>query len=150
MGAGGETRVFLGKAELFCAAHGLEVAVKMWRGPIPVGRLALLVALVALALGSLAGCSDESAQTENSAYARGHTLYLKVCIACHHADPGQEGNLGPAIANASLELLRAKVLRGEYPEGHTPRRDTKQMPQFQYLESTLPDLAAFLAGPEDR
>jgi hypothetical protein len=67
-------------------------------------------------------------------------------VVCHSSDPTQEGSLGPAIAKASLELLQAKVLRGEYPEGHTPSRDTQQMPQFTYLESSLPDIAAFLAG----
>jgi hypothetical protein len=44
-------------------------------------------------------------------------------------------------------VLEAKVLRGTYPPGYTPRRDTKLMPAMPQLESSISDLAAFLATP---
>jgi hypothetical protein len=43
-------------------------------------------------------------------------------------------------------LLEAKVLRGEYPAGYTPQRNTEQMPRFEYLKANLDDIAAFLAS----
>ena len=110
----------------------------MWRGSLQL--LAMLV------WGALVACSDQKVETETTAYERGQTLYLNICVVCHDADPSLEGGLGPVVAKASLELLRAKVLRGEYPEGFSPLLDTKQMPVFEYLEPHLPDLAAFLAG----
>ena len=115
--------------------------MKIWRESIRL--LAILV------LGALVACSEEKAKTESPAFARGQTLYRNICITCHNMDPNQEGPLGPIISNASLELLRAKILRGEYPEGFSPLRDTKQMPPLAYLEPHLPDLAAFLAGQGD-
>jgi mono/diheme cytochrome c family protein len=114
--------------------------VKIWKER--VGVLALWM------LGALMACSDDAAESKDPAYARGQNIYRNVCIACHHANPSQPGIIGPAIANASLELLEAKVLRGEYPEGYTPQRSTKQMPPLQYLEANLGDLAAYLAGRE--
>ena len=34
----------------------------------------------------------------------------------------EDGSVGPAVAGASRELIEAKVLRGEYPPGYTPKR----------------------------
>jgi mono/diheme cytochrome c family protein len=77
-------------------------------------------------------------------------LYRNICTVCHAADPAQPGVLGPAIAGASRELLEAKLLRGEYPPGHTPARDTQQMPKFSYLEPQIAVIAAYLAVEEGR
>ncbi len=101
---------------------------------------------LALWLAALA-CSSEQAPEQDPAIARGLRTYQNVCIACHNADPAQEGTLGPAIAGASEELLRAKVLRGEYPPGHRPKWPASAaMPQFAYLEERIPDLVAYLAS----
>jgi hypothetical protein len=43
-------------------------------------------------------------------------------------------------------LLEAKLLRGEYPAGYTPKRSTTQMPRFEFLEPNLDDIAAFLVS----
>lgn len=75
---------------------------------------------------------------------RGRQIYQNVCIACHNGDPTQPGSLGPPVAGASLALLEAKVLRGEYPAGYTPLRPSQAMPRFEYLKDRLPDLAAYL------
>lgn len=93
------------------------------------------------------GCSNEAAKEQDPAVTRGRHTYQNVCIACHSADPNQDGALGPAIAGASEELLRAKVLRGQYPPGYAPKRPgSNAMPQFPYLEERIPDLAAYLAN----
>ena len=102
--------------------------------------LAVLPAIVGV------GCSEGSDAPVDPALARGEALYRNICQVCHNSDPNVPGVLGPAIAGAPLELLEAKVLRGEYPTGYTPARDTKQMPQFTYLEPQLADVAAFLAA----
>ena len=103
-------------------------------------------ALLGIALATSVGCS-ESEPSGDPAVATGKRVYQNVCIACHSADPTQDGTLGPALAGASAELLAAKVLRGEYPDGYTPKRPgSAVMPQFAYLEERIPDLAAYLAS----
>ena len=107
------------------------------------GRALLLAALLP---GAWLACSENGGgQASGSAAAqRGQKLYENVCIACHNADPKQDGSLGPALAGASLGLLEAKVLRGEYPPGYTPKRPTHAMPRFDYLKDHLGDIAAYL------
>ncbi|HEX2486641.1 MAG TPA: cytochrome c [Myxococcota bacterium] len=77
--------------------------------------------------------------------ARGRQVYLSVCTACHNADPNQDGSVGPANAGASRARLEAKILRGEYPPGYTPKRPSAVMPRFENLAGSIDDLAAFLA-----
>jgi mono/diheme cytochrome c family protein len=104
-------------------------------------RLGLaLTAILAVA------CTSESEESGDPAVARGEKIYRNICVVCHNADPNQPGQLGPANAGASRELLEAKLLRGEYPAGYTPQRNTQQMPRFEFLEPNLDDLAAFLAS----
>jgi mono/diheme cytochrome c family protein len=75
----------------------------------------------------------------------GEKVYQNVCIACHNGNPNLDGALGPANAGASEELLSAKVLRGEYPLGYTPKRPgSTTMPRFEYLADKIPALAAYL------
>jgi mono/diheme cytochrome c family protein len=103
------------------------------------------LALVAFAVACSESSSDgASADPQQAAVERGRQIYQNVCIACHNGDPSQPGSLGPAIAGASLELLEAKVLRGEYPPGYTPLRPSNAMPRFEYLEGRLGDVAAYL------
>jgi len=82
--------------------------------------------------------------------ARGKRAYLSNCIACHSADPNKAGALGPDIADASLELLEARVLRGEYPAGYTPKRDTRAMIPLAYLERDIDALYAYLQRELER
>ncbi len=103
---------------------------------------------VRLAMLTLLACGDGDQDSGGSdvTLERGHKIYQNVCIACHSRDPSQDGSLGPAVARASLELLQAKVLRGEYPAGYTPKRPgSSVMPRFEYLAEALPDLATYLA-----
>jgi mono/diheme cytochrome c family protein len=102
-----------------------------------------LIATLAMA------CSGESQESGDPAAARGEKIYRNICVVCHNADPNQPGSQGPAIAGASRELLEAKLLRGEYPAGYTPQRDTQQMPRFEFLEPNLDDIAGFLASRKE-
>ena len=59
-------------------------------------------------------------------------------------DPTIDGALGPAVSGSSLELLEARVMRGEYPDGYTPKRSSRVMVALPHLQPRLPELAAFL------
>lgn len=103
-----------------------------------------LALAVLLALG---GCAEESkppAKTAAGDPERGRQVYLAQCTACHAADPAIAGPVGPPIRGSSRALLEAKLLRGEYPPGYTPKRSTALMPKQPQLEPDIPDLAAFL------
>jgi mono/diheme cytochrome c family protein len=77
--------------------------------------------------------------------ARGRAVYMGNCIACHNPDPTQPGALGPEVAGSSHELLEARVRRGLYPPGYTPKRDTAQMVALPHLAKDIDALTAYLA-----
>ena len=108
-------------------------------------RLALAAAL------ALAACSGEPQGELSELAQQGRQLYVDVCIACHNGDPNVDGALGPAIAGSSEELLRAKVLRGEYPPGYLPKRpDSNAMIMLPGFGDKMPALAAYLAEVDER
>ena len=76
---------------------------------------------------------------------RGRAVYIANCSACHAADPSQVGSLGPPVAGSSRELLEARVLHNTYPEGYTPKRDTRAMVALPFLANDIGALAAYLA-----
>jgi mono/diheme cytochrome c family protein len=100
--------------------------------------------VVAAALLAVA-CSE--GPPADDATQRGKQVYQNVCIACHNADPALPGSVGPEVAGASRELLEAKILRGAYPPGYTPKRPSQAMPRFEYLKDRIGDLAAYLETP---
>ena len=102
--------------------------------------------LVVAAISSLASanCSNEAVETETAA-GRGEAIYRSVCITCHAADPSQDGNIGPAIADSSEQLLRLKLAKGAYPPGYPPKRDTRAMVALPHLKEDIPALHAYLA-----
>jgi mono/diheme cytochrome c family protein len=100
--------------------------------------------LGALAVFSLA-CSRSGPGATQGAAQRGATVYANVCTTCHAADPKLDGSIGPAVAGASRELLEARLMRGGYPPGYTPKRPSHAMPPYPYLEQQIDDLAAYLA-----
>lgn len=108
------------------------------RGPARGALLLWLCALLLLGCGS----GDLGASEQ------GRRVYAANCIACHHVDPRIDGALGPPIAGASLELLEARVLRGEYPLGYRPKRPTQLMQPLPYLADELEVLFAYLDSLE--
>lgn len=97
---------------------------------------------------ALAGLACSDAPDMQTPAQRGETLYRNVCTTCHAQDPTQDGVLGPPVAGASVELLEAKLVRGEYPPGYEPKRTTNQMPPLVHLKDYVGDLAAYLASVE--
>ena len=75
---------------------------------------------------------------------KGKAVYLPNCGACHNADPSLDGPVGPAINGSSRELLEARILSAGYPEGYTPKRDTKMMPPMVHLKNDIIHMAEFL------
>ena len=102
-------------------------------------------ALAALASATLACGGEEEPAGVDAAVTRGKSVYENVCTACHSRDPREAGALGPGVGGASLELLEAKVLRGEYPPGYSPKVPSSAMPKYEYLAQSLGDIAAYLA-----
>jgi mono/diheme cytochrome c family protein len=49
----------------------------------------------------------------------GRRVYLARCRACHNADPSGDGQVGPAVKGAPLELVRTRVLWARHR--HAPR-----------------------------
>lgn len=90
----------------------------------------------------VAGCSES--HTLDPAAERGRQIYLAQCIACHNSDPALPGPIGPELRGSSRDLLEAKIVRGTYPPGYTPKRPTRIMPPQPGLAPDIPDLAAFL------
>ena len=85
-------------------------------------------------------------RTPEELVAAGRSVYNANCIVCHAMDPRQDGALGPAVAGSSPELIEARVMRAEYPEGYTPKRATRVMVPMPHLKDRLPELAAYLGS----
>jgi mono/diheme cytochrome c family protein len=100
-------------------------------------------ALVVLAALALAGCGAGAG--DDAAAARGRTVYLAQCTACHATDPAHAGPVGPPVKGASRALLEARILHASYPPGYTPKRTSAVMQAMPQLASSIPDLAAYLA-----
>ena len=85
-------------------------------------------------------------RTQEELVAAGRAVYNANCTACHNMNPAQDGALGPAVAGASYELLEARIVHGNYPEGYEPKRPSRVMVALPHLEPKLEELAAYLAS----
>lgn len=107
--------------------------------------------LAACAGAALACSSGESVQLSETAQ-RGRGVYMNVCVACHNADPGRGGAIGPDLVGSTRELIEWRVVKGEYPPGYTPKQATGAMPAFPHLAAEVDALYAFIrestAGPD--
>lgn len=113
--------------------------------------IAALVAALLLGL-SPGGCSGPEPDANLSEAARrGHSVFSFICVQCHDLkNPFADRPTGPAIARSSRELIEAKVLRGEYPPGYTPKRPGAiTMPKQPQLKDRIDDLYAFLQEAPD-
>lgn len=101
-----------------------------------------VLAVIAIAV-ALAGCSGQGSSLSAEAE-RGRQVYVAQCTSCHSSDPAQNGPLGPAVKGSSRELLEARLLRGAYPPGYTPKRPSAVMQPMPHLAGSVDDLAAYL------
>lgn len=104
-----------------------------------------LLVTLALFVGACGETSNSSRTAGEGDANRGRQIYLAQCAAaCHASDPSTDGAIGPAVKGSSRALLEARILRGEYPPGYTPKRKSSIMPPQPHLEGGISDLAAFL------
>jgi mono/diheme cytochrome c family protein len=106
-------------------------------------RLAILF-ISALGFSACGGDAGDSAAAKSPDWQRGRAAYLANCVACHNNDPAKDGPIGPALKGSPPELVKSRVLRTEYPPGYKPKRTTKVMPTFPFLESEITYLAEYL------
>ena len=107
---------------------------RLWAAPVGA-------ALAALLIFGLTGCGQKEERTPAQ---KGRTLYSLHCIACHNSEPSLAGPVGPPLRGSSRELLDAKLLKGTYPPGYTPKRPSAVMQPMPHLASSVSDLAAYL------
>jgi mono/diheme cytochrome c family protein len=101
--------------------------------------LAALAGLAAVLVTSV-GCK----KPDQGLAARGRRVYMTTCTSCHNPDPHRDGNVGPAVAASALALVRARVVKAEYPRGYYPKRSTKLMIALPHLEPDIEALYEFL------
>jgi mono/diheme cytochrome c family protein len=127
------------RAALVVAAGLLVLACGRDDTPAPKGETGSASAPKGARSGPASGPAPAKGDAE-----RGRQIYLAQCTACHNRDPERDGPLGPAIKGSSPELVEARVVRGEYPPGYTPKRPSKVMPPRPDLAPETPHLTAFL------
>lgn len=121
------------------------------RNPIPRRLAGMTASLFLLACILQIGTSCAKKEADKNADPKvtaGRGLFLSHCISCHNVDPARDGSLGPAIKGSSLELIRARVLHGEYPPGYTPKRSTRIMVALPMTEEDVVNIQAYLASSE--
>jgi mono/diheme cytochrome c family protein len=113
----------------------------------PAARLLAGAFSVACVLQLMTACNKKQAAGGDTEADAGRGIYLAHCIACHNVNPALDGSLGPALKGSSLELLQARVMRGEYPPGYTPKRTTKIMVRLPLMEEDVAKIHKFLNAP---
>lgn len=98
---------------------------------------------------ALTGCSKKPSEVtiqdpQAKLATKGKQIYQTYCIACHNSNPKIAGAIGPDLFGSSLELIRLRVLEGNYPTGYRPKRPTHLMTKFPQLSSEIDALHAYL------
>ncbi|TGK21139.1 cytochrome c [Leptospira fluminis] len=109
------------------------------------GRLYFLAGTFLILSSVFIACKGEENLTpEQKLEAKGKGIYVANCTACHNQNPKLDGPIGPSVANSSLELLKIRIREGGYPEGYTPKRNSKLMTKFPFGDEEISALEAFL------
>jgi mono/diheme cytochrome c family protein len=110
-----------------------------------IAFIRLVIVLAAVGLSACSKDSDPASQASNDPdWERGRAVYIANCVACHNSDPSRDGPIGPALKGSDPELIETRVLTSKYPPNYKPKRPTQVMPQFPFLKSEIPYLAAYL------
>ncbi len=89
--------------------------------------------------------STENLTPEEKFKAEGRSLFVANCIACHSANPDQDGSVGPSLRASSFDLLKEKLVNGKYPEGYKGKRPISgSMPKFAFTDEQIRSIEAFL------
>jgi mono/diheme cytochrome c family protein len=131
-----------GRLSFFRSASGPADRIRTLAARALAGAFA-----VACVVQLMTACDKKPAAGGDPEVAAGRAIYMSHCIACHSTDPSRDGSLGPAIKGSALELVQARVLRGEYPPGYTPKRTTKIMVRLPLTEEDVARVHKFLNSP---
>lgn len=107
-----------------------------------LGECLTLPLIIILILSSCKNATQDHPLT--ALEAQGKAVYMSTCIACHNPNPKLPGSVGPDIAFSSLELIRARVTKAQYPEGYKPKRSSHIMPAFPQYEKDVEAIHAYL------
>jgi mono/diheme cytochrome c family protein len=72
------------------------------------------------------------------------SLFISKCVMCHNVNPTKPGSIGPAISGSSLELIKLKTQKRQYPKGYVPKRKTKVMPIVKLTEQEIKLIHSYL------
>lgn len=111
------------------------------------GRAIAIAFCAACVLQVWTACNKKEASGGDPEVEAGRAIFMSHCIACHNTDPSRDGSLGPAIKGSSLELVQARVMRGEYPPGYAPKRATHIMVKLPLTEEDVEKVHKFLNAP---
>ncbi|MBX7147751.1 cytochrome c [bacterium] len=95
----------------------------------------------------LLSCSSNNSQISSDVsplYTKGKSVYMANCAVCHNPNPKLDGSLGPAVFGSSKELVTARVMHAQYPEGYKPKRESKLMQALPHVEKDIEALVEFL------
>jgi mono/diheme cytochrome c family protein len=87
---------------------------------------------------------DPSTMSIEQKLERGRSIYLASCASCHHVNPKKDGSIGPSVFGSSVELLKARLVDGNYPAGYKPKRESMSMIKMPHLEKEIPFLFEYL------
>ncbi len=87
---------------------------------------------------------DPSTMSLEQNLQRGRSLSLANCASCHHVNPKMDGSIGPSVFGSSFELLKARLVDGDYPAGYKPKRESMSMIKMPHLEKEIPFLFEYL------
>lgn len=88
--------------------------------------------------------SQVASDREAGQVAKGKSVYLSSCIACHNTNPQKAGALGPEVWGSSRELLEARIMTATYPPGYNPKRPSHAMQPLPHLQGEIDALHAYL------
>lgn len=110
----------------------------------------MILLLLVFLCACMCACEKKQAQVEATPTPaptlsdKGRSIYTTYCTACHNIDPKKDGSLGPSVWGSNRELLVARVLHGNYPEGYSPKRKSKTMIAIPQLVNDIDVLHEFL------
>ncbi|TQE83273.1 cytochrome c [Leptospira noguchii] len=112
------------------------------------GGFSRLLAVCIFSILILVNCKeDENLSPEQKMISQGKGLYITNCSSCHNQNPAVDGAVGPAVRGSNFELLKARIVEGNYPTGYTPKRTSRVMTRLPLSDEQIRSIEAFLNMP---
>ncbi|EMO27675.1 c-type cytochrome [Leptospira noguchii] len=112
------------------------------------GGFSRLLVVCIFSILILVNCKeDENLSPEQKMISQGKGLYITNCSSCHNQNPAVDGAVGPAVRGSNFELLKARIVEGNYPTGYTPKRTSRVMTRLPLSDEQIRSIEAFLNMP---